>query len=335
MTSNIIRKLSVGPRIFGGFLFLVIFFAMTFPFVLNDHHLLVERLEQLTNVDKKADRLLLISSKRIESSRVNLMRFLRDYLPNIQSSMNDIDQAVRFLIDAEKIIKDLEQKDSVRLVIKTLSEYKSIIRQIDQNLSQDKHFQIERMVFKALKTGNDIGLQIEAIVEDNEIRVEKENLTAHKQFKKSLRILIIFYTVALVLGIILAALMGRSITQPVAELREGAEAFKKGHTNIVLDVAGTDELSLLAITFNQMTDELYHNKISLEDRTQALEKELLGHNQAEEKLRIYQTNFEKLIESRTLQLNDTLKMNTTSLKKEINKLLLELKRPEKYKGISG
>jgi PAS domain S-box-containing protein len=306
MINRLIRRLTVSRRIFGGFLFLVVLFALTFPFVLKDHQLLVERLGQVTNVDKKVDRLLLLGSKRIESSRVNLMRFLQDYLPSANQSLTDIAQAAKFLTEAEKIIIAQEQKASVRKVIESLSNYQSIVQQVDVLRGQGKTFEINRLVFAALKTGNDIGSHIEHIVEKNEARVQDENRMADSQFKKSLWTLISFYAGALILGLMLAALVGRSITRPVAELRNGAESFSQGQTDVSLTVSGTDELSLLADTFNQMAEKLHQSKIALQERAEALEKELSERMRAEKELQRYQANLEEMIENRTQELSETL-----------------------------
>ena len=262
MINNMIRKLTVGRRIFGGFLFLMLLFAMTFPFVLQDHLLLVERIGLITNVDKRAEKVLLQSSKYIESSRVNLMRFLHDYLPSVQASLNDISQASQFLTEAETLLMVPEKKISVKKVIEALASFKSVILQIGNHHELREDFEINRLVFTALKTGNDIGLQIEKIVDVNEARVAEENRNAEDRFKKSFTTLIGFYSIALLFGLILAASVGRSITLPVSGLRDGAESFRQGNTNVVIPVAGKDELSLLAKTFNQMTTEINQNKIA-------------------------------------------------------------------------
>ncbi|MBF0226519.1 MAG: PAS domain S-box protein [Desulfobacterales bacterium] len=321
MINRMIRRLTVGQRIFGGFVFFVILFGMMIPLVLKDHVLLLERIEQVSNVDKKADRLLLISSKRIESSRVNLMRFLRDYLPNTQESLNDIIQASQFLSEAENLIVVEEQKNSVMTVIKMLMDYKSIIHQIGVQIGEGKDFETNRLVFTALKTGNDISFQIEDIVEKNDIHVLDENKIADMRFKKNLWFLVAYCLGALILSLIMAALVGRSITKPVAQLREGAEFFRQGHTDFVLEFAGTDELSLLAITFNQMAANLHQNKISLQERADALEKELFERKKAEEELHQYQTKLEELVENRTSELSKTVE--------QLSSEVFERKRAEK------
>ncbi len=52
----------------------------------------------------------------------------------------------------------------------------------------------------------------------------------------------------------------------MAELRDGAEAFRLGHTDVAIPITGVDELSLLAQTFNQMTSQLSKSQQELEQR---------------------------------------------------------------------
>jgi PAS domain S-box-containing protein len=304
----ITRGISVGRRIFGGFLILASLLVLTIPFVIRDHLLLVERLEQVTNVDKRTDRLLLLSSRYIESSRVNLMRFLRNYLPNTQESVNDITQAAQFLAEAEKLIVVQEQKTTVGQIIETVSNYQKMIQEIGVEFSKGKDFETSRIVFTALRTGSDIGLRIENIVEKNEARIADESRIADTRFKKSLWFLLSYYAGTLILSLFLAALVGRSIKQPVSELRYGAESFRQGHTDSLLAVTGTDELSLLAATFNQMAEKLHHNKIALQERADSLEQELSERKRAEEELQRYQAKLEELVQNRTDELSKSMEV---------------------------
>jgi PAS domain S-box-containing protein len=300
------RTLTVNRRIFGGFLFLVMMFAMTVLFVLWNNHLLVERVKQVTNVDTKADRLLLLSSKRIESSRVNLMRFLQNLIPSVQESLNDVTQAARLLAETEQLLIAQEQNVALKQVIEILTKYQSLIQQIGIQRGGSGVSEMNRMGFTALKTGSDIGLQIEDMVEKNEARVADENRMADSRLKTNLRLLMVFAAGALIFSLILASFVGRSITVPISELKESAESFQKGHTDFALVVTGTDELSLLALTFKQMATNLNQNKISLQGRADALEEELSQRRQAETELQRYQQNLEDLVKSRTNEISKTI-----------------------------
>jgi PAS domain S-box-containing protein len=299
---QLMRTLTVNRRIFGGFLVLVTMFAMTVPFVLWNNHLLVQRVKQVTSVDTKADRLLLLSSKRIESSRVNLMRFRQNLIPSVQESLNDITQAAQLLAEAEKLLIAQEQNVAVKQVIEILTKYQSLIQQVGNQRGGGGGIESSRLGFTALKTGSDIGFQIEDIVEKNEARVADENRMADTRLKTNSHLLMIFAAGAFILSLILAFFVGRSITVPISELKESAESFQKGHTDFALVVTGTDELSLLALTFQQMAVNLNQNKITLQDRADALEEELSQRRRAETELQRYQENLEDLVKSRTDEL---------------------------------
>ncbi|MBF0396206.1 MAG: PAS domain S-box protein [Desulfobacterales bacterium] len=240
------------------------------------------------------------------------MRFLRDYLPSTQESLNDISQATQFFIEAEKLIVQ-DQKAFVKQIIETVNNYRMILHQIGVKHSDKNIFEASRLVFMALKAGNDICLQIENIVEKNGDRVVYENKIADSRFKESLWFLIAYYAVALILSLILAALVGKSITLPVSELRNGAELFRQGHTNFIMKVTGTDELSLLAITFNQMATDLHQNKITLQERAGELERELSERMRAEKELQLYQVKLEELVENRTSELSKAVEQLSTEI----------------------
>lgn len=297
------RQLTVNRRIFGGFLFLVMMFAMTVLFVLWNNHLLVKRVKQVTNVDTKADRLLLLSSKRIESSRVNLMRFRQNLIPSVQESLNDVTQAAQLLAEAEKLLIAQGQNVAVKQVIEILTKYQSLIQQIGIQRGGGGDIEMNRMGFVALKTGSDIGFQIEDIVEKNEARVADENRMADTRLNTNLRLLMVFAVGALIFSLILASFVGRSITVPISELKESAESFQQGHTDFPLAVTGTDELSILALTFKEMAANLNQNKIILQERADALEEELLQRRQAETELQNYKANLEDLVKNRTSELS--------------------------------
>ncbi|MFZ4437086.1 MAG: PAS domain S-box protein [Syntrophales bacterium] len=297
------RKLAVNRRIFGGFLVLVMMFAMTVPFILWNNHLLVERVKQVTNVDAKADRLLLLSSKRIESSRVNLMRFLQNLIPSVQESLSDATQAAQLLAEAEKLLIVKEQNVAVKQAIETLTKYQSLIQQIGNQRGEGGGIESSRLGLTVLKTGSDISFQTEDIVEKNEVRVAAENRMADTRIKTNLRLLMVFAAGTLIFSLVLASFVGRSITVPISELKESAESFQKGNTDFALVVTGTDELSLLALTFQKMAVNLNQNKITLQDRADALEEELSQRRHAETELQRYQSNLEDLVKSRTSELS--------------------------------
>lgn len=80
---------------------------------------------------------------------------------------------------------------------------------------------------------------------------------------------------ALLLSIIAAAIAGlyvtKKITRPVEEMKEGALQFAKGNLNARLAVPGTEELSQLAVTMNQMAENLDEKIEAFKNRSMELE----------------------------------------------------------------
>ena len=85
--------------------------------------------------------------------------------------------------------------------------------------------------------------------------------------------------VKLVIGVLLAIslgaiayLIGKSVSKKVDKLRHGAEVFAGGNLSHVVDVAGKDELSTLAKSFNEMAAQLDTSRRLLEQKNAELEQ---------------------------------------------------------------
>ena len=71
MIDRFLRRLTVRSRIVGSFVILVTLLAAALPLIVANQSFLTSRLRQITEVEARADRLLLLASARVESSRVN------------------------------------------------------------------------------------------------------------------------------------------------------------------------------------------------------------------------------------------------------------------------
>jgi GAF domain-containing protein/HAMP domain-containing protein len=276
MIERFLRRLTVRRRIVGGFLVLVLLSALAIPLIVANHSFLVGRLRQVADVEARADRLLLLASTRIESSRVNLMRYVQDYAPSTYEALDDVDQATRLLTEAQGLITLPDQKAAVASVLEAMADYRVLISDVEAAHSEGESPDVSRLLFQAYRLGNDIGQRIEQIVNDSEARVAVANEVVYATAQRRLIFLVAGYVGVLTLALILASLVQRSITRPVAELRGGAEAFRLGHMDTNIPVVGADELSLLAQTFNQMATQLRDLISTLEqrvaDRTADLEQ---------------------------------------------------------------
>jgi GAF domain-containing protein/HAMP domain-containing protein len=266
MIDRFLRRLTVRRRIVGLFLISGLLLALSVPLIVANHTFLTNRLRQVTDVETHADRLLLLASTRIESSRVNLMRYAQDLAPSPYETLDDIDQAVQLLKEAQNLITSPHQKADVATVLDALTEYKTLVGDAEIARSEQQGQNISRLLFQAHRLGNDIGQRIEQIVSDSQNRVAAANKTVFTEARDRLIFLITGYVSMLVMVLILSTLIQRSITRPVSELQNAAEAFRLGYMDTAIPVAGTDELSLLAQTFNQMTAQLRDLISTLEQR---------------------------------------------------------------------
>jgi len=268
MVDRILRRLSVGRRIIAGFLALVILLALTIPATIADHTFLISRLQQVTDVEANADRMLLQASVRIQSSRVNLLRYAQDYLPSTQVAQEDIYDATQFLIEAQNLITAQEQNQAIAAVLAELTQYREAVIGVESARRAGESQTTTRLLFEATKTGNDLEQRIEGIVQKSKDRVAATNEDTNTEAQVRLTVLILGYASILVLSLILVTTITRSITHPIDALRSGAEAFGQGQLETLIPETGRDELTLLARTFNQMAKQVTSSYLELEQRVQ-------------------------------------------------------------------
>lgn len=269
MIDNLLRRFTVRGRVFGGFLTLLLLLALLSPLALANHIFLSNRLEQVTNVEARADRLLLLASSRIASSRINLTRYIQNFTPSPYEARSDIEEAIRLLNEAESIATTPEDREAIANILAALVNYRSLIDDVEADSGQD-----ERKVFLTYSLGNDISQRIEQIVEKSETRIAETNQAVLAEANTRLIVLSAGFAVMFVFTLFVSRAVSLSITRPVAQLLQGAEAFRAGYLETYIPVDGTDEMSRLAQAFNRMAAELSKLYRDLErrvlDRTRAL-----------------------------------------------------------------
>ena len=78
--------------------------------------------------------------------------------------------------------------------------------------------------------------------------------------------LIVLGLTALVISSVVVALFGRVLIRPIMGLIEATRAVAAGDLNARAEVTTKDEVGQLAVTFNNMADEIQHTMVRLEDR---------------------------------------------------------------------
>ncbi|MDX9955547.1 MAG: HAMP domain-containing protein, partial [Anaerolineae bacterium] len=254
--TDFLRRLSVRQRIFGGFVLLILLAAASLPVFIFDHNSLNAQLQQVVEVDAQAERLLLSAAVRVASSRANLLRYLRDTVPSPYEAADDVVRALDYLAQAQVLLDDPVQQQRVRQLIENLNQYTTLIEDIQVIRATGDASRVTALELQSQRLGNDIGVQIERVVVQSQQRVAAANAALNAQSQQRLLLIIGVMVGALVISVLLALVVERSISRPVMELRVGAESFARGNLQTVIPVAGSDELSLLAQTFNRMAGDL-------------------------------------------------------------------------------
>jgi len=93
---------------------------------------------------------------------------------------------------------------------------------------------------------------------------------------RSFQLLVLLITV--LVGSLIFYLLKHRIEKPLTQLTETAEKIGEGDYQQRVDVSGNDELTLLATTFNRMSDSIAESYSQLEERVEARTKELQQNN---------------------------------------------------------
>lgn len=268
-----LRRLSVRWRILGGPLVLIVALISSIPVLILSQQQLLNQQQEISQTVYQADRALLNAAVLVSSSRVNLMRYVQDVVPSPYLASSDSAQALLSLQQAHSLVQDPGLRDEIREIEQSLLEYQAFIEQIRVANEAGEEQTVSRLEFQAVNLGADIGLRIRNNVVRSQLRLTSATEAAQATAQTRLWVTASVYGVAIVAVLLLSFFVQRSIIQPLSALREGAEAFGRGEP-IAVPETGSDELSLLARTFNavaaQLSQSYYEMEQRVTERTQAL-----------------------------------------------------------------
>lgn len=274
LIERFLRRVSVRLRIVGGFLLVLILAGSIAPVALSNFNALVTRLEQFSNVDAKIERLLLQTSGRVSVSQLNLNRYIQDYVPSPYEALDDVDQALRGLQEAQALSTAAEQSETIGLVLQSLTDYREQINALQQARATGNEADITRLESKLQKLGNDIGIRLELLADSNVNQVTATNNQVLAEARRSLGLGVGLAVLAVILAIVFSILISSSVTRPLRELRVGTEAFQQGNMSALIEVSGADEFTVIARIFNSLVKQFGELIAGLEqrvsDRTKAM-----------------------------------------------------------------
>jgi len=281
--NQFLRRIPVRIRIIGGFMLIMLIAGSISPIILSNFNSLIARLEQLTNVDVKIERLLLLASRRVAVSQLNLNRYIQDYAPSPYEALDDVDQAIQGLNEAQSLATDPDQLKTITLIIQSLNDYKMQITELQKANTAGNNDETTRLASKLQKLGNDIGVSLELLVNNNVKLVATTNQTVLDDARSSIGIGFLFIAIGFALALILAIVTSLSITRPLAELRAGTEAVQRGDMVSKINVTGADEFTVIAQIFNNLTKQISELISNLETRVAERTNDLEISNQRNER----------------------------------------------------
>jgi len=122
---------------------------------------------------------------------------------------------------------------------------------------------------------------------------------------------------AMILSLVIAYMLSMTITKPIRELIVGAEKIRRGDLNHRVPVRSQDEFGILALTCNQMMDDLKKSRAELEKYNKELEKRVKQRTKELEEKNTVLERFYRLTIGRELRMIE--------LKKRIRELEEKLK----------
>lgn len=270
----LLRRLSVRQRILGSFLFMLLLFLATLPIWVREGRDWVARQRTLLERNVQGERLVLQAATSIASSRANVLRYLQDFVPSPYEALDDVDMALTHLQAAQLLFEDAEQQAKVRQLVEGLQTYRSQIEEIQSARNEGDVQKLARLQFEVLRRGPDLNLEAVAIVERSRAETEAATQQLETLFEQTLVWVTGGYFLVFIVVLRVSWGIQESLTRPIAELRDAAEAFSQGRWETRLSVRGQDELSRLAQAFNTMAEQLQQLYRELEARVQVRTAEL-------------------------------------------------------------
>ena len=114
---------------------------------------------------------------------------------------------------------------------------------------------------------------------------------------RNLFVQVLVFILALLANIFIAIVLGRTIAQPIAKLKQVAQSFAQGNLKARTKVESQDELGQLAASFNQMADQLDQNLAAVENQEEILRREA---NRSQVVIDVAATRVDKAIDAEVL-----------------------------------
>lgn len=252
-------------------------------------------------IEKRATFLSYSAAEQIKELDPDDDRSLQD---KIQRLLDDVDEEVEIISSNNQIVLGTSNYDDRKHVGKKTTNklVKNVLYNGDKKstIYHDKHGERYYVLGKPIQSesgGDTLGV----------VYIKASMQSIYDQMGQISRIFIAGTVISLLLTVILAVLLSRTITKPVSAMHEHTRQIANGDFSKKVNVYGKDEIGYLATAFNQMTTRLQQANATTEAERQRLRSVLahmvdgviaadhngdiiLMNNRAEEMLNVFRQN---------------------------------------------
>ncbi|MBF0472465.1 MAG: PAS domain S-box protein [Nitrospirae bacterium] len=263
---NILRKLSIGRRLYIGLIAMILSFIVlssiiivkfnniySLTIMLRDHPLTVSNAIDDVNYDIQK-----INLKLREMIEFKDPKIIEENIKMIEGSYDDI--LVRMDILSRQF---LGKKEDVLTLKEQIIKWREVNKAICSSIRVGNYDE-GQSIFKlnAMKNREKISESVYIISLFAKGKANQFILEAEKTRTHTLRLLSILFFIYTVSGIAIASFLIRSFTIPLRALNKAVLRFcsSNGRDNVEIKVEGADEITQLSSSFNSMTNKL-HNLI--------------------------------------------------------------------------
>ncbi|RYD05966.1 hypothetical protein N752_06890 [Desulforamulus aquiferis] len=249
-------RLSVGMKIGGGFLILVVLLSLI---TVQGVHVMNSTDKDLHSVDVLYDRVTL--DYQIKNSFQNVALAIRGY--TTYGDAKFLDEYTANVVETKKLINERisnsspEEQPKYEKVLLDFQEY-------DQSISQKMIPLLkEQKTLEATAVGSTLTPITASINQTIQERIDENRQTSEKEIQRTIdtsskgrQTVITFSLIAILLGVISAVLITRSITESVKKIQAGIKHLAVGDFTQAIEVKTKDEIGELAASINQTREQL-------------------------------------------------------------------------------
>ncbi|MDQ0203290.1 methyl-accepting chemotaxis protein [Pectinatus haikarae] len=250
---------------------------------------------------------------------------LIDTILKTVNQIKPFDDSFAFLINTKGTVMAYPDKDAVNKNIKETASLKPLSTALDQLNSSD---QLQGMTTYSMD-GRELLLVFEKIPSTQWILgINIPTAIAYAPLASLKWIFLVGTILALVVVFIATNLLAKKFTRPLQILSDHVEKITKGDFTQKIEIAGKDEIALLASGFNKMRDELYvlikkvqekseHIAASSEELTASASQTVQSANQVANSITTVAAGIQKQTIS-TDEVSSTVNLMNTTIEKIVN-----------------